>query len=187
MIQSKEDLKYYLSEDRKYYKTNHLTWRDWLFRSEKYYIWKFITALRELEYRMNTSRNFLDKIIENIHYIRFLRLMHKTQLYIYPNVCGSGLYIPHLGYMLISAQAEIGKNCVIRPGTLIASNLGSNNTKLRKVVVGDNVEFSAGCKILCKKIGNNVSVGPNAVVSKNVPDNSIVMGNPGEIVPKFII
>lgn len=84
-----------------------------------------------------------------------------------------------------SSSAKIGKNCVIRPGTLIASNLGSSNQKLRKVVVGDNVEFSAGCKILCKKIGNNVSVGPNAVVSKNVPDNSIVMGNPAEIVPKI--
>ena len=54
-----------------------------------------------------------------------------------------------------------------------------------RIVAGDNVEFSAGCKILCKKIGSNVSVGPNAVVSKNVPDNSIVMGNPGEIVPKI--
>lgn len=184
MIRNKEDLKYYLSEDRKYYKRDFLTWRDWVYRSETYYIWKFITVLRKLEYRLNTSRTLLDKILKNILYIRFLRLMHKTQLYIYPNVFGPGLYIPHLGYMLISAQAEIGKNCVIRPGTLIASNLGIKNTTLRKVVVGDNVEFSAGCKILCKKIGNNVSIGPNAVVWKNVPDNSIVMGNPGEIIPK---
>ena len=69
---------------------------------------------------------------------------------------------------------------------MIASNLGQKNQKTRKVTVGDNVELSEGCKILCKKIGSNVSIGPNAVVSKNVPDNSIVMGNPGEIVPKLI-
>ena len=112
--------------------------------------------------------------------------MHKTQLYIYPNVFGPGLYIPHKGHILTSSEAVVGKNCIIRPGTLIASNLGQRNQKTRKVIVGDNVEFSEGCKIICKKIGSNVSIGPNAVVSKNVPDNSIVMGNPGEIVPKLI-
>ena len=139
-----------------------------------------------MEYRMNVQKGLFGKILYHIQSVRFYRLMHKTQLYIFPNVCGPGLYIPHLGYMLISSEGKIGKNCTIRPGTLIASNLGTTNAKLRKVVIGDNVEFSAGCKILCKKIGNNVSIGPNAVVSKNVPDNSIVMGNPAEIVPKVI-
>jgi len=184
MIKSKKDLEYYLSEDRKHYKSKP-TWIDWLLKSDFYYIWNFLTALRWMEYRTNTARGFMGRIMLKYQTIRFYHLMHKTQMYIYPNVCGPGLYIPHKGYMLISSQGEIGMNCTIRPGTLIASNLGPGNNKLRKVIVGDNVEFSAGCKILCKKIGNNVSVGPNAVVSKNVPDNSIVMGNPADIVPKI--
>ena len=186
MIKSKEDLAYYLAEDRKHYNAAP-TWKEKLVQSDIYYIWTFLTELRRVEYLTNTCKGIWGRIMLKYHSIKLDRLRHKTQLYIYPNVCGPGLYIPHLGYMLISAQAEIGCNCTIRPGTLIASNLGSNNAKLRKVIVGDNVEFSAGCKILCKKIGNNVSVGPNAVVSKNVPDNSIVMGNPGEIVPKISI
>ena len=184
MINNKEDLAFYLAEDRKHYKTAP-TWIDWLLNSDFYYIWNFIKALRWMEYRTNNCKGIVGRLLLKYQTFRYYRLMHKTQLYIYPNVCGPGLYIPHLGYMLISAQAEIGCNCTIRPGTLIASNLGPTNSKLRKVIVGDNVEFSAGCKILCKRIGNNVSVGPNAVVSKNVPDNSIVMGNPGEIVPKI--
>ena len=185
MIQNKEDLKFYLSEDKKRL-AKPITWRDRFFYQEKYYIWRFIVNLRKLEYRQNTNTNKWRNLLYLIQFRRFCRWQHKTQLYIFPNVCGPGLFIPHLGYLLISAQGEIGKNCTIRPGTLIASNLGSSNTKLRKVIVGDNVEFSAGCKILCKKIGNNVSVGPNAVVSKNVPDNSIVMGNPAEIIPKIM-
>lgn len=184
MIQTKEDLHNYLKEDFKYYKQMPGL-RDRILKTERYYSCKFIYTLRHYEYAINNKGGLWGKVRYAYWMLKFYRIMHKTQIYIYPNVCDSGLFIPHVGYMLISAQAEIGKNCAIRPGTLIASNLGSNNTKLRKVTVGDNVEFSAGCKILCKKIGNNVSVGPNAVVSKNVPDNSIVMGNPGEIVPKI--
>lgn len=184
MIHSKQDLAYYLSEDRKHYKSAP-TWKERLVKSDNYYIWNFITELRTVEYLTNVKQGLFGRMLLKYHSIKLDRLRHDTQLYIYPNVCGPGLYLPHLGYMLISAQAEIGKNCTIRPGTLIASNLGPGNSKLRKVTVGDNVEFSAGCKILCKKIGNNVSIGPNAVVSKNVPDNSIVMGNPAEIVPKI--
>lgn len=186
MIQTKTDLKNCLKEDFKYYKQLP-TLRDRLLKTERYYSCKFVYTLRHYEYAINNKGSIWGMMLYVYWTFRFYHIMHKTQIYIYPNVCDTGLYIPHVGYMLISAQAEIGKNCVIRPGTLIASNLGANNTKLRKVKVGDNVEFSAGCKILCKKIGNNVSVGPNAVVSRNVPDNSIVMGNPGEIVPKVIV
>ena len=186
MIKSKKDYHAYLAADRSRFKTTPGV-RGWLFQSENYYIWKFIKNLRLFEYRMNCQTNIFDKLLYKVQAIRFYRLMHKTQLYIFPNVCGPGLYIPHLGYILISSEGEIGCNCTIRPGTLIASNLGAQNTAIRKVVVGDNVEFSAGCKILCKKIGNNCSIGPNAVVTKNVPENSIVIGNPAEIVPKIIM
>lgn len=186
MIKTKADLKHYLSEDRKFFSTKP-TWKDRILKTEKYYSWTFITALRKTEYRMNNRSGLLSNLLFQVQYIIFMRLMHKTGLYLFPNVFGPGLYIPHVGYMLVSAQAEIGSNCVVRPGLLIASNLGTNNTKLRKVIIGDNVEFSAGCKILCKRIGNNVSVGPNAVVTRNVPDNSTVMGNPGEIIPKPVI
>lgn len=34
------------------------------------------------------------------------------------------------------------------------------------------------------KIGNNVLIAPNAYVSFDVPSNSVVIGNPGQITPK---
>ena len=49
--------------------------------------------------------------------------------------------------------------------------------------IGDYVWIGPGAKIFGKiRIGNNVSIGANAVVSKDIPDNAIVVGNPERIV-----
>jgi len=186
MIKNKEDLFNYLEEDKKRNEPIPKFINGWIYQSEKWYIWQFIKALRNVEYFENTNTSIFRKILYKIQLIKFYRIMHKTQIYIYPNVVGPGLCIPHLGYILISSIAEIGKNFTVRPGTLIATNLGTSNTKIRKVIIGDDVEFSAGCKILCKKIGNNVTIGPNAVIMKNIPDNFIAYGNPAELFPKRI-
>lgn len=45
--------------------------------------------------------------------------------------------------------------------------------------------FGAGCKVLGKiKIGNHVIVGANAVVTHDVPDNSVVAGIPARVIRK---
>ena len=50
-------------------------------------------------------------------------------------------------------------------------------------IIGDNVVLSAGCKIIGNvKIGNNVFVGANAVVVKDVPDGATVAGIPAKII-----
>lgn len=49
-------------------------------------------------------------------------------------------------------------------------------------IIGDNVMLFSGCKILGDvKIGNNVVVGANAVVVKDVPDNAVVAGVPAKV------
>jgi serine O-acetyltransferase len=187
VINNYEDYQYYLAEDKKRLGSFSKPIIEWIHNSERWYIWLFIKNLRKLEYLKNTNSSLFGNLLYRIQLIRFYRIMHKTQIYIYPNVVGPGLCIPHLGYMLISSDAEIGKNFTIRPGAVIASNLGTSNTKLRKVVIGDNVELSASAYILCKKIGNNVSIGANALVTKNIPDNHIAFGNPAELYPKPLI
>ena len=48
--------------------------------------------------------------------------------------------------------------------------------------IGNNVMVGTGAKILGPiKIGNNVKIGANSVVLKDVPDNSTIVGVPGEI------
>lgn len=183
MIQSKEDLKYYLTEDRKHYPVR--TWLDrLLYPSEHDTILHQLYNLRLLEYRQNTKKGIRSKLLYVYQRAKYIRILNKTQMRLHPNVFGPGLYIPHVGRISVSSLAEIGANCTIRPNTLIASNLGVSNSKFRKVIVGDNVEFSEGCKIFCKKIGNNVIVGANAVVFRNIPDNTTAIGNPSKHMPR---
>lgn len=49
--------------------------------------------------------------------------------------------------------------------------------------MGDNCYFGLDCKIFGSvRIGDNVTVGANAVVTKDIPDNAIVGGVPAKII-----
>lgn len=100
-------------------------------------------------------------------------------LYIATNKIGSGLYIQH-GFATIIAAKSIGRNCWINQQVTIGySNASDCPTIL------DNVTISAGAKIIGGVIlGNNVRVGANAVVVRNVPDNCTVVGVPARIVKR---
>lgn len=74
MIQSKEELLFYLKEDRKYYSVKP-SFNDWLLKSDFYYIWNFMTELRWYEYRENTSKGLFRKIVMKYHKYKFFRLM----------------------------------------------------------------------------------------------------------------
>lgn len=55
----------------------------------------------------------------------------------------------------------------------------------RHPTVGNNVVIGSGAKVLGSfRIGDNCNVGSNAVVLREVPDNSTVVGNPGRIVKR---
>ena len=56
----------------------------------------------------------------------------------------------------------------------------------KPVTIGDNVWFGGNCVVLPGvTIGNNVVVGAGSVVTKNVPDNAVIAGNPAKIL-KYI-
>lgn len=184
-IDSKKDYISYLEADRSRL-TSDVNFKDVILRTEKYYTWKYIKCLRKTEYILNVKKGIFGKFLYAIQLFRLHRLMNKTQIRIYPNVFGPGLFIPHLGRILVSPIAQIGSNCTIRPGVLIGASLGVSNKKLIVNEIGDNVEIAEGCKLLCRKIGDNVVIGPNTVVLRSVPSDSTVFGNPCEIMPRNI-
>lgn len=94
---------------------------------------------------------------------------------------GRGLYIGHFGGIFIG-PVRIGDYCNISQGVIIGQGMvGKPREGLP--TIGDRVYVAPGSKIFGQiAIGNDVSIGANAVVSKNIPDNSIVVGNPGRIV-----
>lgn len=94
---------------------------------------------------------------------------------------GEGFYIGHWGQIFISSQAVIGDNCNISQGVTIGvSNRGDN---IGAPVIGDRVYIGPGVKIFGKvTIGNDVAIGANAVVTKDIPDNSVAVGIPARVI-----
>lgn len=52
----------------------------------------------------------------------------------------------------------------------------------RQAIIDDNFVHRQDCRRWCAKIGNNVTVAPNAVVTHDIPDNCIVAGIPAKII-----
>jgi len=91
---------------------------------------------------------------------------------------GKGFYIGHFGGIIISSSAKIGENVNISQQVTIG--ISGNGDKRGCPVIGDNVYIAPGAKIFGKiTIGNNVKIGANAVVYKDIPDNVTVVLDPG--------
>jgi len=94
---------------------------------------------------------------------------------------GPGFYIGHFGGIVVNVHSVIGRNCNISHGV----TLGQANRGKRKgyPTVGDNVYIGPGAKIVGNvRVGNNVAIGANCVVSDDVPDNAVVVGIPAKII-----
>ena len=85
--------------------------------------------------------------------------------------------------VILHARTKIGKNCII--GSCVT--IGGKSGWYEVPVIGDNVEIHSGAKIIGPvRIGNNVIIGANAVVTKDIPDNCVVAGIPAKIIKENI-
>jgi serine O-acetyltransferase len=92
---------------------------------------------------------------------------------------GPGLFIQH-GYGTIISAKRIGANAWVNQGVTIGYVDDTDSP-----IIGDNVVIAAGAKVLGPiTVGDNVKIGANAVVVKNVPSNCTVVGVPAYIVRK---
>src|SRR5271154_1766679 len=95
---------------------------------------------------------------------------------------GRGFRIDHFGGVVISGDAVFGEYCIVRNGVTV----GLRSTGQRgSPFIGDRVDIGAGAKILGPiRIGDDVVIGANAVVLKDVPANSVAVGVPARIIPR---
>lgn len=82
----------------------------------------------------------------------------------------------------------IGDDVTLAPDVRILAHDASTKrplgyTRIGKVVIGDRVFIGAGSIVLPGvRIGSDVIVGAGSVVTKNVPDNTVVSGNPAKAI-----
>lgn len=164
MITNKSELAEYLEQDRislgKKRKPNLMG--D--------YVYKFEIVLRKCEYYKNTGRNNLaSKIYELLYKYLSVKLGFTIPL----NVFDKGLSIAHYGHIVVHPNARIGKNCRIHEGVTIGTTNGSSDA----AKIGDNCFLASGAKVIGNvTIADNVAIGANAVVVKNIDEPSTTWG-----------
>jgi len=91
-------------------------------------------------------------------------------------------------YIQANNGIKLGSNVGFSPGVkVISSNHSLSNYKIHSkcspIMIGDNVWVGANSVILPSvNIGDNVVIGAGSVVSKNIPSNSIAVGNPCKVI-----
>lgn len=95
-------------------------------------------------------------------------------------------------YVLIwgGGEVEIGEGCLIAAHSVITSEGHDPNAESfrdssfsQKVVINDNVWLGAGVYVLPGvSIGENSVIGAGSIVTKDIPANSIAIGNPAKVI-----
>lgn len=92
-----------------------------------------------------------------------------------------GFQYAHPYSSVISANS-IGRNFFCLHLTTLGKN-DQRQSELCRPIIGNDVTLGANVTILGSiTIGNNVKIGAGSIVTKSVPDNCVVVGNPARII-----
>lgn len=107
---------------------------------------------------------------------------HLTGIEIHPGAkIGKGLFIDHGMGVVIGETTEIGDNCTLYQGVTLGGT--GKDVGKRHPTLGNNVMIGAGAKVLGPfLIADNSKIAANAVVLKEIPENSTAVGIPAQVV-----
>lgn len=132
------------------------------------YLLIFMPEFRNLFYLRIGKQSF---------WLRYLPQLSSLYICVANKNFGEGTIIQH-GFATVITAERIGKNCWINQQVTIGYN-DSRTQGYGRPIIGNNVRISAGAKVVGPiTVGDNSVIGVNAVITKNVPPNSIVVPSP---------
>lgn len=137
---------------------------------------RILILIYRLVYFLNSLKvPILPELINKI----FIRLLFGCQLQLGAKL-GKNVELGNGGLgIVIHRHAILEDNVIIGPGVTI----GGTNKKFGAAHIGKNSFIGTGARILGPvKIGENCFVGANAVVTKDIPANSLAVGIPARVV-----
>ena len=147
----------------------------------------YISALRRTQFYHRQTEKY-DGWRKKMYQVKFqlfsLYLDHLSRKYHiqipYDTQIGKGFYIAHFGRVIIHPKSVIGYNVNVSTGVVIGTQF--RGKRKGAPTIGNYVWIGANAIIVGNvTIGNNVLIAPGAYVNFDVPDGSIVIGNPGLI------
>ena len=133
---------------------------------------------RCFHYYFRKSQTYSKTPMKYWYRFMFNHLKNKRGIELSRNVqVGKGLFLCHSYNMTINSGTVIGNNCNLHKGVTI----GQENRGPRKgaPTIGNEVWIGVNAAIVGNiSIGNDVLIAPNSYVNCDVPDHSVVFGNP---------
>lgn len=184
MIQSKEDLKEYLTCEKALYFGGEKTSLpvSFFLRSKTYRIWQYLWTLRHAEYHKN-QKSIGNRIAFVFFHRRKYILGHRLGFEIPENCVGKGLMIYHIAPIVLNEDARMGNFCCIA-GEFCLGNTGPGTGS---PILGNGVNVGWGsCVIGNVKVADRVVLGAGCVLTHSVEKpGARVAGVPARIIDKI--